>query len=370
MTGTERLRKIFKGQPVDRIAWTTIADPVTRSIMPENIRQMQLLDFYRHIGCDIFQFGNYGMPEGSEAKYPYEYLRPPMEVTERIDENEVYTKCIGTEWGNLTSVFRKGHPIKYPVQTLEDLRVFRRIMENTRVVLDSEGCLESSELVKTAIGEDGIFVPTIGPSPVQRLLELEMGTEGFYYLLYDHEEEVAGLIEVMHEVQKQEYRYIAEKMPFDLCIPVENTSTTYISPDIYRKYSLKHIKDFVDIMHSGGKKAVIHMCGLLYHLLDEIRETGLDGIHALTPPPIGDVSYEHVLDTLGEDLIIIGCMDSAVFQKTQVTKAEIEDWLNMTFTSRIRKSNFILWPVADGLPTEVDRFYAIKEWMEKNGVIC
>jgi len=37
-----------------------------------------------------------------------------------------------------------------------------------------------------------------------------------------------------------------------------------------------------------------------------------------------------------------------------------------TITPRLRESSYVLWAVADGLPTPVEKFLVIKEWMEKN----
>jgi len=44
MTGRERLRRILRQQPVDRLAWTTLVDDRTRSVMPEEIRRLPVLD--------------------------------------------------------------------------------------------------------------------------------------------------------------------------------------------------------------------------------------------------------------------------------------------------------------------------------------
>ena len=55
------------------------------------------------------------------------------------------------------------------------------------------------------------------------------------------------------------------------------------------------------------------MCGHVKNLLDQIKDTGLDGVHALTPPPTGDTPWELAMDVIGEDLIIIGVFDPTIF---------------------------------------------------------
>jgi len=362
------MTNVIGQRAVDRVPWTTLVDDRTRSIMPENIKDMAVMDFYRHIGCDILQFGNFGFENSAEAlKYPYEFISPNcLETIRYIDDdgNEVTTRK--TKWGDLTGVTKKSHPIKYPVQSIEDVKVLLKLWEGAEFVFNESGCPEGYERMDRLLGDDGIFVPTTEPSPVQSLLEYEMGVENFYYTLIDHEDEMEELISVMNRVKLQEYRIIAEKMPHMACIPVENTSTSYISPNLYRKYCLPLMRDYADLMHRSKKKAIIHMCGLLTHLLPELKEVGIDGIHALTPKPVGDVDFDHVLDVLGDELIIIGCLDSSVFQHPNATSEDIEKLLDRTVTPRLRRSNYVLWAVADGLPTPVEKFLVINEWFEKN----
>ena len=65
MTGRERLLNVLNRKPIDRVAWTTLVDDKTRSVMPQHAREMPVLDFYRQVGCDILQFGNYGLGVGT-----------------------------------------------------------------------------------------------------------------------------------------------------------------------------------------------------------------------------------------------------------------------------------------------------------------
>ena len=212
-----------------------------------------------------------------------------------------------------------------------------------------------------------MFAQTLFPSPVQMLIENECGSENFYYLLQDEPELMGRLIDAMYAKRRIEYEITAQKSPFQLAIPVENTSTTLISPDIYRKYSMPHITEYASIMHRNGKKAIIHMCGLLKNLLPSLKETGIDGIHALTEPTVGDCRFEEALDALGDDLIIIGVLSPTVFQGPSATEAQIRLCVKNTLTDRIRRSRFILWPAIDGLPTPVWRLKAVRDAVEAYG---
>ncbi len=396
MTGRSRLLRILNGEPPGRIAWTTLVDGTTRSVMPPDVRAMPVLDFYRHIGCDILQFGNYGLPAGLCVPSPATLVTPPIETDWKTQPEGLAVRMQKTPWGTLVATFRNGHPIKYPVESREDLRILRKVWEGSRYeekggrgapdcfvptrsvgtsnVATSGSLVESSAsgtlaaTVEEAIGEDGVYIPTLDPSPVQQLIELDMGMAGFYYHLEDHRADLESLLDAMHACRMGEYEIVARRSPAPALIPVENTSTSLISPTLYRRYSLPQIRDFVGVCHRHGKKAILHMCGKLRDIVRELAETGLDGINALTPPPVGDLPFEEAFDALGDGLIILGgILDPALFQAPSLTRDDLWCALDALFTSRLRRAAFLLWLPADGLPTSLDRFLAVREWMKMNG---
>jgi uroporphyrinogen-III decarboxylase len=145
---------------------------------------------------------------------------------------------------------------------------------------------------------------------------------------------------------------------------VENTSSYYISPDLYRQHNGPHVKDFVDAMHGAGKLAFIHMCGHVKALLPQFKGIGFDGIHTLTPPPTGDTPWELALDVLGEELVIIGALPPPAWITCPV--AEIPAHLERYYTPRLRRAHFLLAPMADGIPVAPERFQAIGDWIARH----
>ena len=99
-----------------------------------------------------------------------------------------------------------------------------------------------------------------------------MGLEHFYFLLHDHPDEMRKLIGSIHERELEAFHILANG-PCETVILAENTSTYYISPDVYREFNMPHVRDFVDIAHDAGKIAIIHMCGHILNLLQDIRIT-------------------------------------------------------------------------------------------------
>ncbi len=359
MTGRERIISILNKQPVDRLAWTTLVDGHTLNNLPDEMQGMSGIDFYRYIGCDIFLLNNWGIQPGFSS--PAFVWPKEVTVSSRIDDGKTI-RDLQTPEGTLTTIYRGGHPIKHPVTSIEEVNLYREIWENAEFVARDDS--QAYERINAIIGEDGITTRFWGPSTIPRLLEYDMGVKGFYYLLWDHPQEMEALINTIHERELKAFEILAWG-PSDVIILCENTSTFYISPEIYRKYNGPHVRDFVEIVHAAGKMAIIHMCGHVKNILDQIKDTGLDGIHALTPPPTGDTPWDLALDILGEDLIIIGVLDPTIFTSGPVE--EIASALDALYTPRLRRANFILWPAADGIPVPLERFQAVADWMNGNG---
>ena len=71
---------------------------------------------------------------------------------------------------------------------------------------------------------------------IQLIINLLIGIEAFYTEFFvEHLEPLESLMQAMHRRNLRAYEVMAES-PADVVIGYENTSTTYISPTIYRKY--------------------------------------------------------------------------------------------------------------------------------------
>lgn len=359
MTGRERLEAILHRRPADRLSWTTLVDQATLEGLPTELQGNGGLDFYRHLGCDTFLLSGWGTRH--VFRNPALVL-PEGVIRDRRTEGELEVQETRTPSGTLRATFHRGHPVKPPVTTAREVRLFIELWEGCRYELRDDSVTHAA--LRDTLGESGIATAFWGPSTIPRLLEYDMGSEAFYYLLHDEPELMDHLIRLMHERELAAFECLA-RGPFETVILCENTSTYYIGPEIYRRYNGPHVRDFVETMHGAGKIAIIHMCGHVRGLLDQIKDTGLDGIHALTPPPTGDTPWELALDALGEEQVIIGVLDPSIFISGPLE--DIGPALDALYTPRMRTAHFVLWPAADGIRVPQERFEAVAAWMERNG---
>jgi hypothetical protein len=367
MNGRQRIMSLLNGLPHQGLSWNALVDTNTLSAMPAEVQAETVVDFCRRLGCDVIQLGDFSMPEALWVGDPYQVITPEVLVTEHSETDGTLVRLTHTPWGELTATFRSGHPVKYPVTNLQEVHILKNIWQSTIYREADPGWQARYEKMNRHIGQDGIYTHFLWPSPVQRLIEYELGLENFYYLLHDQPVEMEELMEVMQARWIESVELHCQRSPAEVIISAENTSTTLISPAVYQQYSLPHLKEFVQTVHSHHKKAVLHMCGLINHLLPDIQQTDLDGIHALTPPTIGDTPFEQTMEFLGGKVTLMSILDGTVFHSERASAQDIWNLLDRVYTSRIREGNFILVVAADGLPTPLWKFEAVQKWMQKNG---
>lgn len=112
------------------------------------------------------------------------------------------------------------------------------------------------------IGDDGLATPSGPLTPLQQLLQHDMRIETTVYSLADEPEVMEELFDVMHRLNLKAYRIIAES-PAEVSFTYEDTSTTVINRSMYQNYCAPQLDEYTDILHSGGKVSIVHMCGKL-----------------------------------------------------------------------------------------------------------
>jgi uroporphyrinogen decarboxylase len=57
-------------------------------------------------------------------------------------------------------------------------------------------------------------------------------------------------------------------------------TSTMLDPDVIRQHILPQYKQIIDIVHSSGKKFLLHSCGNIFQLMDDIISLGIDAKHS------------------------------------------------------------------------------------------
>ena len=327
MTSRERILCVLKGQEPDRIPWSPLVDGYYTQSLKENGHFPDVVQTVREIGADLI-----------ERHVPIIKDVCSKVETKIIRKGDEEVHITTTPVGELKQLYKYSGQTKYSnghrINNTEEMKILQYIYENTIPQLDEQEFKREIEY----IGDSGIRTPSMPATPIQTLLQVEMGVEGFTYNWMDYRRETEELMETMHEYNLKQAKLLAQSSA-EAVFQYEDTSTTVMSEIWYRNYCFNHIDQYADIFHKDGKIYITHMCGKLKGFMDIIRKNKMDGIDSVCPPTTGDLHAHEALKGFDGKIIIGGIEPPAL---RRMTVKETEEYVLNIFRSVAPGKNFIL----------------------------
>jgi uroporphyrinogen-III decarboxylase len=282
MTVKERWLAAVRMQPVDRLPfWPKLSGTYNIS-QTGRFRDMSSAELHRWIGSDMPGWcGTPDVVRHDKCRFEQErdgivrhkrWITPGGTLTGRDQYDEV-----SSGW----------HPMEFPVKTAEDIERMRTFYQDIAIEYDEEQDQAAREQYAEA-GQDAVMTTGIGESPLMHWVEWLAGIENAHFLLADHQDRVEALFDAMHRVLLRQTEICAEHSVADIHYLIENTSTSLISPHQYRRYCLRHIRDYAEAMQARDQNLVLHMCGMLKDLLPDLATLPVRGFEAFTSPPVAN----------------------------------------------------------------------------------
>ena len=136
------------------------------------------------------------------------------------------------------------------------------------------------------------------------------GYENLCIMIYEDPELVGDIFGQVGERLKTYYSLIIGNPSVGAIIANDDwgfNTQTMLSPDDMRKYVFPHHKRLVDLAHGAGKPIILHSCGQLDAVYDDIIDKmGFDGKHSYED---NILSVEKAYDKLHERIAVIGGLD-------------------------------------------------------------
>lgn len=136
-----------------------------------------------------------------------------------------------------------------------------------------------------------------------------MGMVPFSLALYDQPDLVDAVIERLSEII---YRGAEELMDIPnigglfIGDDMGFFSGTLVKPELLKLKFLPHLKKMVNLAHGAGKLVILHSCGNLEAIMDDICNTGIDGKHSFEDKIL---PVENAYRRWGDRIGIIGGVD-------------------------------------------------------------
>ncbi|MFA6715682.1 MAG: hypothetical protein WCS27_09915 [Victivallaceae bacterium] len=277
--------------------------------LPAPYTGMGLNDIYRSLGCSarLYQFNACFVRVEDAAVRRHERKLNDTD-TEIIIETPV---------GKQLAIHR--HPttnpgiihLKWEVESEDELKVASWREEHTTWKWDREKYEQLMREVSD-LGAPTMYMPRMN---VQSLYIEKMGVEKGVYALYDWPNTVEAYFRALHESHDRLIDVI-NTSPINIINFGENVHSGTLSPDLFIKYHLPECRHRCERLHSAGKFVHSHWDGDCHPLLPYARETGLDGIEAITPRPQGDVSLEEIREALGDSMYVLDGIPAIYFDPT------------------------------------------------------
>ena len=309
-------RQVVFGQSGGRIIWQPrigcwyTDKKFAGEALPEPYEGMSMPDIFRSLGCSSRLYGSYNRC----------FRRIEHPSVRRVEKalNDWETEItIETPVGNQVAVNRRSpnNPgvihVKWEVETEADLKVAAWREENTTWAWDQDLYEKSLQEVGD-LGAPTMYMPRMN---IQCLYIEKMGCEAGIYALYDWPDTVEAFFQAQ-EACHHRLIDVINASPVDIINYGENVHSSTLSPELFLKYHLPACQRRSEKLKAAGKFVCAHWDGDCGPILRYAKETGLDGIEAITPWPQGDVTLEQIKDGLGDELVLIDGIPAIYFDDT------------------------------------------------------
>jgi len=277
--------------------------------LPEPYTRMDYYQLYRSLSCSARLY------EFNSCFRRVEH--PQVRVSERQLNEMDLEVTIHTPVGKQVAVSRRSvnsqHAItvKWEVESQDELRVATWREENATWEWDQEQYDFHIERCGD-LGAPTMFMPRMN---VQCLYIEKMGVENGVTALFTQPEPVADFFRALEENHDRLIDVI-NTCPIEIINFGENIHSGTMSPPLFLQYHLPACQHRCERLHSAGKFVCAHWDGDTKPLLPYARETGLDGIEAITPKPQGDVTLEEVKEALGDQVFLLDGIPAVYFDET------------------------------------------------------
>jgi hypothetical protein len=353
MTGKERLAAALRFRETDRIPWAPkVFIGHYRSGVARAQSHMSIAAFAELLNCDAI---------GWDCPILTKSRNVQADTERRAAETiQTFTTPVGSL--RMVSAYseesRSEHITEYCLKTAGDYRVAQYIAEHT----DYEPDPALHQEVLQSAGNRGVVMSYGNSTPFMDLLQSQAGLPQLYYHLQDFPEVVEELLAAEAERFARFYRAYAGT-DAEYVVIHENTSSTLLSPELYRKYCLPLKRRFVEIVRAAGKLPILHMCGRLQALLPLILEAGAAAWESFTPPPNGDTHLKDGRAVAGDGVCLIGGLNAVML--TRWPEAELLAYVERAL-SELPHARGIILTSGGAMPVEcpVEKLAAIGRKLE------
>ncbi len=294
MTGKERLTRILNGRPVDRIPvwmlfpgkkWNLAADvfshPSYAALNRVVYQQTDIID---------------------RLQYPHRLFLNAHPAVEELRDGKRFTVRYKDKSFTRDTVRENGRTIVTPLcETIDDLETILSFPFKLDTP-DTSGY----DADVAALGDRGIPC-VMQPGPLTFTHDV-FGETDYALVNFTEKSRMQACIDELNRRCLAYYRLFLERGLGDLywIDGCEYILPPMLPPAFFHDFAAAPYKALCDLVREYGKKSIIHSHGRMGTVLDGFRHIGMDALHPLEPPPMGDVTIPEARAALGRDTVFVG----------------------------------------------------------------
>lgn len=366
MTGRQRILGALRGEQVDRVPfainhWQWFYAQQIREAFPESVRHCRTpIEFLKEIGADIItrwdgQIKGRGA-WGMHVKFPncnyqitYSGEPPKLPITTAFnlyDKGSRVHRKLETPYGKLSQTWRFTAEACADFEEEYWIKDFDKDYEAMKFMIQDRSYdydLSEYERDLTAVGEHGVIMLRIPENPI-KMLHWLAGPEKATYFIMDNPDKFRELAEIhtqmtVHFVNEVIKRTCYEDAP--LLLSADNLDQLMMPPYFFDLYLYDHYKRVAEVIHEAGRLFCVHSCGNNWDIRHCIRESGIDMMEGLTPPPLGNFPLDRAQEEIGPNFIVEGGMAASHQEIREGAKNAIDQYTRELFDSMGNKRRFI-----------------------------
>jgi len=184
--------------------------------------------------------------------------------------------------GDQAAAGMRGQVIRHPVTTEPECHRFLESLEHATLAADLDGF----DAYDRRVGESGLPVLILGPSPAHYVMLEIMGYEAFYLAMHDFPDTLDALVRRLEQRFEAELWDRALRTGAELILHGTHFSDAMTPEPIFRRYLLPYFERFIPCAHAAGKRVLWHADAGMGTLLGLVLESGFDGADCLATAPL------------------------------------------------------------------------------------
>lgn len=147
------------------------------------------------------------------------------------------------------------------------------------------------------------------PTPIINVAGPQLfGSDRFVLMAYRHRDRILEMLDTMYV---RCINYLEDLLSQNVQVVfwtdgAELAAPPILSPQVFREFVVKYDRGISKLIHEHDCAVIMHCHGNVNRVLEDIVEAGVDGLHPVEPPPMGDTPLAEAKRRVGERLCFVG----------------------------------------------------------------